>query len=136
MISIGRGRDCDIWLDSGFVSIVHAVLERRGDAMWLVDQVSTNGVYVNGERIEDAVALTVGMQITIGHELLVATDAQGMFPIAADTISDMCRKAVPLYGSDRLTGARLGRSHSFVGLQRVPRELRNKVPRTGWRRKK
>ena len=135
MLTIGRGRDCDIQLHGPFVSIVHAVLERRGDAMWLSDHVSTNGVYINDERIENAVALTVGMHITIGHEHLIATDAQAMFPIAATTISDLCRKAASLYGSDHLAGTRLGRSHTFIGWARVPRALRRKVSRGEWRRK-
>lgn len=127
MITIGRGSDCDILFDSRFVSNVHAVLERRGEAMWIADHESTNGVYVNDVRISEAVALTVGMRIIIGHEMLVAADAEGFFTIPAKTISDMCRKAVPLYGSNRLTGKRFGRSHTFISSQRVPREQRSKV---------
>lgn len=124
MLSIGRKHNCDIRLDNAFVSAVHAVLERRGDAMWLADHASTNGVYVNDERIEKAVALTVGMHIQIGHELLIATDEHGTFPIPANTVSDMCRKAAPLYGSMAVAGERLGRSRNFIARQRLPRDQR------------
>jgi hypothetical protein len=126
LISIGRGKNCDIRINSDFVSEVHAVLERQEDGMLLVDHHSTNGVYVNGERVAGPVALTVGMDIQIGHELLIATDASGVFPIPAYTISDMCRKAATLYGSDTGAGEHLGRSRMFVARQKLPRALRRK----------
>lgn len=134
-IMIGRGRDCDIRIDNGFVSERHAVLEREDDAMYLVDHFSTNGVYIDSVRVEGAVALTEGLHIKIGPVLLIATDAEGKFYIEAKTISDMCRQAAPLYGNDTLAGEQLGRSRTFIARQRVPRALRYKTQPMSKRKK-
>jgi two-component system cell cycle response regulator len=48
--TIGRGRDNDIVLPSDCVSRRHARIERRGDAVYIVDLASTNGTYINEER--------------------------------------------------------------------------------------
>ena len=51
-ISIGRGRECDIQLQSGSVSRYHAVLRISHDAVIFEDMNSTNGCFVNGRRIK------------------------------------------------------------------------------------
>jgi chromosome segregation ATPase len=51
-ISIGRGRECDIRLQSGSVSRYHAVLRVSHDAVIFEDMNSTNGCFVNGRRIK------------------------------------------------------------------------------------
>ncbi len=48
--TIGRGRDNDIVLPSDCVSRRHVRLERRGDAIYVVDLASTNGTFINDER--------------------------------------------------------------------------------------
>lgn len=48
--TIGRGRDNDIVLPSDCVSRRHVRLERRGDAIFIVDLASTNGTFINDER--------------------------------------------------------------------------------------
>jgi hypothetical protein len=125
MILIGRGSKCDLQLDDPFVSVAHVMLKRRNGVMVLLDQQSRNGVYIDGKLITKAVALLVGMQIQLGHTLLVATDARGKFPIPATSISDLCRKAATLYGSDRLAGKRMGRSYKFIARNKLPREQRD-----------
>lgn len=42
----------DVVLEESVVSRVHAKLERRQDGYFITDQNSTNGTYVNGERLE------------------------------------------------------------------------------------
>jgi hypothetical protein len=62
---IGRSRECDIALSDPNVSRRHAEL-RRGEEGWsVVDLGSTNGVKVNGRRVEHA-PLRPGDRITIG----------------------------------------------------------------------
>ena len=64
-VVIGRSRECDIVLDDPNVSRRHAEL-RREDGGWLVvDLGSTNGMKVNGRRVEHA-ELKPGDRITIG----------------------------------------------------------------------
>jgi two-component system, cell cycle response regulator len=48
--TVGRGRDNDIVLVSDCVSRRHARLERRGEAIYVVDLTSTNGTFVNEDR--------------------------------------------------------------------------------------
>jgi diguanylate cyclase (GGDEF)-like protein len=50
VMTIGRGRDNDIVLPSDCVSRQHARIERRGEAMYIVDLASTNGTFINEER--------------------------------------------------------------------------------------
>jgi hypothetical protein len=64
-IVLGRSRDCDITLDDPNVSRRHAEIRREDGAYWIVDLNSTNGVEVNGERVERA-RLTNADTIVIG----------------------------------------------------------------------
>ena len=42
----------DVVLEESVISRIHAKLERRQDGYFITDQNSTNGTYVNGERLE------------------------------------------------------------------------------------
>ena len=62
---IGRSRDCDITIDDPNVSRRHAEL-RNEDGRWVVSDLgSTNGVKVNGRRVELA-ALEPGDELVFG----------------------------------------------------------------------
>jgi hypothetical protein len=64
-VVIGRSRDCDVVVTDPNVSRRHAEL-RRGEHGWsVVDLGSTNGVKVNGRRV-DSTRLQSGDRITIG----------------------------------------------------------------------
>lgn len=49
IITIGKGEDCDIIIDSPFISARHAVIEKSKDGYIFRDQ-SLNGSYINGDR--------------------------------------------------------------------------------------
>jgi hypothetical protein len=51
---IGRSRDCDVTLDDPNVSRRHAEVRRENGGYWVVDLGSTNGVVLNGKRVERA----------------------------------------------------------------------------------
>jgi ABC-type multidrug transport system ATPase subunit/pSer/pThr/pTyr-binding forkhead associated (FHA) protein len=68
--AIGRAPDNDLVLDHPVVSAYHAVLERLGTRLRLRDLRSTNGVLVNGERIQGESWLTESDAIQIGPYLL------------------------------------------------------------------
>jgi pSer/pThr/pTyr-binding forkhead associated (FHA) protein len=62
---IGRGLAADLRLDDERVSRRHAMLVRRGDGVLLLDDRSSNGTFVNGERIVEA-ELHDGDLISVG----------------------------------------------------------------------
>ncbi len=64
-LTIGRDPECDLTLDSPLVSRHHARLERSGPTHVLIDLDSTNGTYVNSQRIERQV-LRAGDIVQIG----------------------------------------------------------------------
>ena len=70
--TIGRSTGADFILDAALVSRVHCQLVALGDgALEVRDLESTNGTYVNGNRIEKAL-LTPGDKVQVGRVELVA----------------------------------------------------------------
>ena len=65
--SIGRNVNNTIYIEDDFVSTNHAMLTFRGRSWFVEDQGSTNGTYVNGHRIDRAVALSFGDELMIGR---------------------------------------------------------------------
>ena len=53
---VGRSRDCDLVLDDPNVSRHHAELRQEGDGWAVADLGSTNGIKVNGRRVESRAA--------------------------------------------------------------------------------
>jgi Protein of unknown function (DUF3662)/FHA domain len=68
--TIGRSRSCDIVLDDANVSRQHAEVRPRGGGWFVADLGSTNGVAVNGARVEQAHALRPGDRIELGTTVL------------------------------------------------------------------
>jgi hypothetical protein len=68
-VLIGRSRDCDVTLDDPNVSRRHAELRREGGRWVVSDLGSTNGVKVNGRRVNDH-PLSPGDEIVLGLEHL------------------------------------------------------------------
>jgi serine phosphatase RsbU (regulator of sigma subunit) len=71
-LTIGRSAPAEVVLEGSTVSRRHCRLERQGDSIVVSDLGSTNGTYVNGERITetDPVVLEDGARITIGAHTL------------------------------------------------------------------
>jgi len=65
--SLGRNVNNTIYVEDDFVSANHAMLTFRGRSWFIEDQGSTNGTYVNGHRIDRAVALSFGDELTVGR---------------------------------------------------------------------
>jgi len=70
-ISIGRSSENRIILDHPQVSRHHALIERMGTRYRIRDLKSSNGVFVNGKRIEREAWLKEGDEIRIGSRKLV-----------------------------------------------------------------
>ena len=72
-LTIGRAGGCAIVVpDDTFVSQVHARLSERDGGLWIEDVGSTNGTFVNGERIETPVKLRKGDRVQMGATVLEA----------------------------------------------------------------
>ncbi|HLM01674.1 MAG TPA: FHA domain-containing protein [Pyrinomonadaceae bacterium] len=67
-ISLGRGSDADLRFDDDGLSRLHATVHREGGKIWILDENSTNGTFVNGEKVPPAgTALYDGDRVKIGH---------------------------------------------------------------------
>jgi len=66
IIVIGRGTESDIQLPDGQVSRRHAEIRLLGDQVSIADTGSTNGTFVNGERILGARVIGPGDTLRIG----------------------------------------------------------------------
>jgi diguanylate cyclase (GGDEF)-like protein len=65
VLTVGRGRDADIRIQGDGISRAHARFRVSGDSVVLEDLGSTNGSFVNGERIKNA-GLVDGDKIQLG----------------------------------------------------------------------
>jgi EAL domain-containing protein (putative c-di-GMP-specific phosphodiesterase class I) len=108
--SIGRKTGNNLQINSKAVSSNHAEIVERENELWLVDRQSTNGTYVNGQRIVDPVRLK-------REDLVQFADVA--FRIRCDeqqtntnTISeDVCDQALALVQFDRMMENRLVTPH-------------------------
>ncbi|MCA8924251.1 MAG: FHA domain-containing protein [Planctomycetes bacterium] len=82
-ITVGRSRHADLLLrDDSKVSALHATLAPLRGQWFIEDHGSTNGTYVNGERVEQC-PLRDGDTISIGRSELVVQwvdDEEGSCP--------------------------------------------------------
>ncbi len=65
--SIGRDVNNSITVEDGYASAEHALLTFRGRAWYLEDRDSTNGSFVNGQRVQGTVALGYGDELQFGQ---------------------------------------------------------------------
>ena len=71
---IGRDRDCEISIDSNTVSRRHAILKNiGGNRVSIIDDASSNYVYVQGDKIEGETELHDGDKIGLGDVTITLT---------------------------------------------------------------
>jgi pSer/pThr/pTyr-binding forkhead associated (FHA) protein len=63
---VGRLPECDVMIDDGLVSRMHARVSVRDNSVIVEDLHSTNGVYVNGARITHSALLREGDRLLVG----------------------------------------------------------------------
>lgn len=68
--TLGRGDEVDVRLHDRTVSRQHARVIHRGLSYFLDDLGTTNGVYVNGQRVKRARCLESGDIVELGHSVL------------------------------------------------------------------
>src|SRR5580704_16348223 len=86
-ILIGRSSDLDMVLVEDMVSRKHARISMQGDQIWIEDLGSTNGTFVNGEKIKRA-RLKEGDRVLIGTSILKV--------IAGDSVRDSADAKIEL----------------------------------------
>ena len=86
-VTVGRVRGNDLVLSKGNVSKRHARLTHKDGRFVVVDQNSTNGTYVNRQRIVQATIVREGDRIYIGDFVLRIEDAGGANAGADDVVA-------------------------------------------------
>ena len=70
-VTLGRSPGCAVYLDDDtFTSSVHARVYRRFGELWLEDLQSTNGTFLNDEKLEEPTRIQRGDRIKIGSTIL------------------------------------------------------------------
>lgn len=70
-LRIGRDPSCEIRLSDETVSNQHARLFHRNNQWWIEDLLSTNGTFLNDERVETPTILINDDEIRVGKILLI-----------------------------------------------------------------
>ena len=98
---IGRAPDLTLSLQCRTVSKFHADIIRRDGTLTITDLGSTNGTFINGERVEGTATLTDGDLVQLGK--IVFRVGQEVSEVSAGTIQeDVCDQALVLVQFDKL----------------------------------
>jgi DNA-binding response OmpR family regulator len=81
---IGRDPDCDVVLDSIFVSRCHARLHKNQGRYEVIDLESRNGIDLNGRRVERSAVLAPGDAFTIGPFELQVVERPALEQVTQD----------------------------------------------------
>ncbi|WP_129779270.1 FHA domain-containing protein [Peristeroidobacter soli] len=82
---LGRQAECDVLLTEGHTSRRHARLVQAEDGYWLEDLGSSNGTFINGNRISGRVKIASGDRLRFDvEEFDFRIPSQGAAPVALD----------------------------------------------------
>jgi hypothetical protein len=65
--TLGRDVNNSIVIDDSFASAEHTLLTFRGQAWYVEDRASTNGTWLNGERVEGYQQISYGDELQVGQ---------------------------------------------------------------------
>lgn len=123
ILMVGRHQECDIQIESRKVSRRHCCFALVNDALHVRDLESTNGVRVNGARVQES-QLQPGDEVTLGnlryrvtwedmphspvvsrHHSEPALPGSAMDPPGEDDVLESCDLPIPLAESSRFGDA-------------------------------
>lgn len=128
-ISFGRGSEADLRFADTGLSRLHATLYSENGRVWIVDENSTNGSFVNGQPVApNGTPLNNGDKIKIGHETVITvrigqpaskTDVTAAPPVSVSASSENA-SGIPFLVPVIVIGAALlviGVSAAAIGLK-------------------
>jgi hypothetical protein len=65
-VTVGRAPGCGVRVDDAYTSSIHARFFRRDGTVWVEDLGSTNGTWVNGERLASPARVDRGDLVQVG----------------------------------------------------------------------
>lgn len=77
MKTIGRATQADFIVDANLVSRVHCRLTAGATELEVTDLDSTNGTFVNGQRIETSARMKSGDRLGVGRVELLISEGTG-----------------------------------------------------------
>ncbi len=78
---LGRSAECQVQIADPWISSMHALFERRGEKLWLVDLDSRNGTWVNETRVRES-QLGPGARMRFGKTVVDLRDEASPRPAA------------------------------------------------------
>ena len=126
MVNIGRADFNDVVIADPSVSTSHAKLQRRDDVWMLTDLGSTNGTFVEGERLSGEVALGPGTTVKFGEVAVLFEPLDETVPIRRSSGTQVLSAMLP---SRRPAERAADRSGSPRGTPRPRRPIRAATPR-------
>jgi pSer/pThr/pTyr-binding forkhead associated (FHA) protein len=69
-LSVGRAAGCVITLDDTYVSQLHARVFQQDGQTFVEDLGSTNGTYLNGQKVSGPMAMNRGDQLRVGDTVM------------------------------------------------------------------
>ena len=69
-LTVGRAAGCQVALEDNYVSQLHARVFTRDGTVWVEDLGSTNGTYLNDQRVSAPLAVRRGDQLKVGSTVM------------------------------------------------------------------
>ncbi len=98
-VVVGRSPEANLRIDDPWISNMHALVERRGSELWVVDLGSRNGTFVEGRQVTEA-RLVPGSALAFGQTQLevrtrTAASVKDAEPLKTPIRSDPVSVTVP-----------------------------------------